>query len=1449
MLSDFHPVIQAWWQHYFAGAQPTPAQTRGWASIRAGRNTLIAAPTGSGKTLAAFLNALDVLQRDALEHGELPDETRVIYVSPLKALSADIHKNLAEPRREIRELAENLGFPAARITAAVRTGDTPQAARAAMLRKPPHILVTTPESLYLLLTSERSRDMLRTVRTVIVDEIHAMVESRRGSHLALSLERLQHIVTAPLQRIGLSATQRPIEQVARFLVGNRDVECDIIDEGHIRALDIALELPGSPLEAVMAAEVWEEVYNRISELIDQHTTTLVFVNTRRMAERLAHNLTKRLGAAVIMTHHGSLAKEVRLDAEERLKTGKLKALVATASLELGIDIGHVDLVIQIGSPHRISTFLQRVGRSGHTVSGMPKGRLFPMSRDELVECAALLQCVRDGELDRIIMQEKPLDVLAQQIVAECASEEWGEAELFDAFRTAYPYRTLTKHDFDDVVKMLANGFATRRGRRAALIHFDAVNKRLTGRRGARLLALTSGGAIPEVADYRVVAEPGGIFVGTLNEDFAVESLAGDIVQLGNTSWRILRVQSGVVRVADAEGQPPSMPFWIGEAPSRSNELCEAVARLRTRAEPHLDDLNDGMEFLKQEYHLSGTAAAQIAAYLGESKRLLGTLPTLNTLVLERFFDESGGMQLILHAPFGGRVNRAWGLALRKKFCQSFNFELQAAATEEGILLSLGPQHSFPLEDVFRYVNPDGARDTLIQAVLDSPIFTSRWRWTATLSLAVPRNRGGKKIAPPLQRMLAEDLLTAAFPDAAACFENIEGEREVPDHPLVNQSIKDCLEEGMDLPRLQTILRAIVAGEIKCVSRDTPEPSPLSHELLNAKVYQFLDDAPLEERRAQAVYTRRALEPTNAGDMGALDAAAIERVRGEAWPDAYNVDELHDALLTAGFIRNKEAAAEWPPMFDQLVERGRAYVIADEFWCAVERVPELIAIMPGVSVEPSFHASVIPGTTDKVWSRADALREVVRSRLDVSGPVTESEVVSWLADSASPSDIELALIAVEHSGVILRGYFTAGETEREWCERRLLARIHSYTLNRLRSEIQPVAVADFMRFLFKWQRVGEDRQVIGVEGLAGVIEQLAGYEAASSSWESDILPARVKDYSPEQLDMLCLTGRVMWGRISKRNGEAKRGAVPVKSSPIAIAPRGELRSATNGDGDDVTSNAAQVMEALELRGASFFHELTQVTGLLPTQVEASLGELVARGKATADSFAGLRALLTPASKRPTLAFEGTPTRRQRRASIYSVESAGRWSLLNAMATPDDVDAIARRLLRRYGVVFRRLLDREVNLPTWRELAMAYRRLEARGEIRGGRFVAGMAGEQFALPGAVESMRSLRRNKGDADEWIVISAADPLNLLGTVSPEDRVSSIAGNRILYHNGVPIAAWVSGAVRELVKDHGLSEREIANALRRRQIAPPLRAYLRAPESRERWLKRRPPVSNESTD
>ena len=1411
-LQSFHPVTAEWFGQ--ALGEPTSAQRRGWSAIRDGRHTLIAAPTGSGKTLAAFLIALDDLLTDGFA-APLADAVRVVYVSPLKALSADIHKNLAEPRRGLRRVAEAHGLTAPAITAAVRTGDTPQHERASMLRTPPHILVTTPESLYLLLTAERSREMLRTVRTVIVDEIHAVIGGRRGAHLALSLERLQHVAEQPVQRIGLSATQKPIDEVARFLVGARSAPVEIVDEGHRRRMDLGLELPKSALEAVMSHEVWEEYYERLTDLIRAHRTTLVFVNTRRMAERVARHLSDRLGAEAVTAHHGSLSKEKRLDAEGRLKGGTLQALVATASLELGIDIGHVDLVCQIGSPHRIATILQRVGRSGHTISGTPKGRLFPVSRDDLVECAALLRAIRAGELDRIVSHDAPLDVLTQQVVAEAACTDYSEDDLFALVTRAWPYRDLPRADFDAVIAMAADGFATRRGRRAALVHRDEVNARVRSRRHARLLALTSGGAIPEVADYRVLLEPDDTFIGTLNEDFAIESMAGDVFQLGNLSWRVLQVGTGTVRVADAKGAPPNIPFWLGEAPGRSDELSGAVSDLRANVDRLLQVAEStpvAIDWLAGQAAISPDAAEQAIAYLAEGRQALGVLPTQDTLVLERFFDESGGMQLVLHAPFGSRINKAWGLALRKRFCRQFNFELQAAATEEGLLLSLGPQHSFPLADVFRYLHPATARDVLVQAFLDAPVFQTRWRWNTTISLAVPRNRAGRKVPPQLQRMLADDLMAAVFPDAAACLENIPGDRQIPDHPLVNQTVRDCLQEAMDFDGLTRVLERIHRGELRLIARDTPEPSPLCHELLNARPYAFLDDAPLEERRAHAVYTRRTGEP-GAAELGALDPAAIERVRSEQQPGPRDADELHDALVTVGLLPARDAELLAAGLFDTLVQSRRATLArsqnASSWWIAAERLPEILAVHPNAVLRPPIAAP--PSRAAKQWDRDAAIVELVRSRLTVTGPTTAAAIAAEM-DIAS-SDVEAALLGLESEGAVLRGHFDPQLDHPQWCDRALLARIHRYTLNRLRAEIEPVDAADFMRFLFAWQHLDTNGRLSGIDGLRALVALLDGFEAPAAAWERTILPARMDRYDPALLDLLCLTGEVGWARLSP-------AATSVGgTTPIAIFLREHAPGWLAGSFTDVPLSdvAARVWSTIEARGAMFSRDLASAVEVDDDALHTAVGELVAAGRLTADGFAGLRAIADPRGR-----ARGQGGR------------SGRWSAIERTNSGDEplsesgVEVQARALLARYGVVFRRLAARETNAAPWRVLARAYRRLEARGEIRGGRFVTGMSGEQFASPEAVERLREMRRTAPDG-RLVTISAADPLNLAGVLDSGERVRAITTHRLVYRDGVPLAALEGDYMRPLREIDPGAAADVASALVGRRMPAVTNGYVGA--------------------
>ncbi len=1300
-LSRFLPTVRAWFAEHLG--EPTAAQARAWAAIGRGENVLVAAPTGSGKTLAAFLPSVNGL----LARGDtLSDETRVLYVSPLRSLSNDIAKNLNQPLGAWRALDPTL--PEVRVL--VRSGDTPAAERTAMRKRPPHVFVTTPESLSILLTSFGGRDILRSVRTVIVDEVHAVLGSKRGSHLALALERLEALTTAhtgePLQRIGLSATQKPIEDVARFLVGEGR-KCTTIDEGHLRRLDLAIELPSSALETVCSHEVADEMHARIVELIAEHRSTLVFATTRKGAERMAAGLAKRMGAEHVACHHSSLSKERRLDAEQRLKRGELKALVATASLELGIDIGDLDLVVQVGATRSIATLLQRVGRAGHGVGRVPKGRLFPLTQDELVESAALLRAIRLGKLDRTPQPTAPLDILAQHIVAACVSEEWRTEDLFNLLRRAYPYRNLTREDFDATVALHLGG-------RSALLHRDGVGDRLLATKRARLPAITSGGAIPDRADYRVVLEPEGTVIGSLDEDFALESSVGDVFQLGNAAWRVVKLEAGTVRVADAGGAPPSLPFWFGEAPSRTEELSEEIAIVRANC------LTEG--WLEAECGVGEAAARQIRDYVAEALAVLGAIPTRRRLVLERFFDETGGMQLVLHAPFGGRINRALGLALRKRFCRSFGFELQAAANEEAIVLSLGPQHSFPLAEVFDYLHPNAARALLIQAVLPTPLFTTRWRWNATRALLLVRQQGGKRVPPALLRMRADDLLAAAFPAAVACGETLApGDIEIPDgHPLVDQTIEDCLNEAMDVEGFLEVLRGLQSGTIERVAIDTAVPSAFARGILTARPYAFLDDAPLEERRTQAVQMRRTLDRRTADTLGELDPAAVARVREEAWPDPHDAEEVHEALGWMGFATDAEAT-RWHEWLKTLHVAGRV-VLEGGCWYATEATREPV--------------------------------DVLRGRMEALGPVFADS-----ADARAEDFVEL-----ERRGVVLRVRL---EQREAWCDRRLLARILAYTLERLRKEIRPISAAEFLRGLAHWQHAAPGSHVEGAAGVLAVVRQLAGREVPAIAWERDILRARVDGYRRDWLDHLTLTGQVSFGRVF---GSA-RG--PVRSTPLTLVPRDEigdwLALAPPPSIEGLEWPAARVLKVLSRGGAMFQEELARVAGLLPSHFEAALCELLARGLVTNDSFAALRWLIAPASKRRTpLAF------------------AGRWSVFRRLPDgdsdpgPSDADRarfFARALLRRYGVVFRKLLERERPLAPWRDLARELRALELSGEVRGGRFVAGFSGEQFALPEALALLRRVRKEPAEAP--LSLAPTDPLRLDGVLTPPPPLFPLAAPR----------------------------------------------------------------------
>jgi ATP-dependent helicase Lhr and Lhr-like helicase len=1378
---ELHPAVAAWFRERFPDG-PTPAQEAAWPSIALGDHTLVAAPTGSGKTLAGFLMAINRLYL-AFARGQPVTGTRVVYVSPLKALAVDIAENLERPLAEIGAKARQLGLAAPDLTVGVRTGDTTASERAAMVRCPRTFVVTTPESLYLLVTATKSRATLQSVETVIVDEIHALARDKRGSHLCLTLERLTHVCAVPPARVGLSATQKPLEVVAALLVGTRtgpsgQPRCTVIDTGHRRALDVALELPDGELEAMTSAAQMDNVLDRIAEHVTGHRTTIVFVNTRRLAERLAHELGERLGEDVVAAHHGSLSKDRRLRVESRLRAGELKALVATASLELGIDIGPVELVCQIGSPRSIATFLQRVGRSNHTRTGTPRGRLYPLTRDELVECTALLAAVRAGRLDAVEPPVAPLDILAQQIIAETAAEEWKVDDLYALVTTAHPYRSLTRAAFDEVLTLVGDGIETGRGTRAAYVHHDKVNGELRGRKGARLAAVTSGGAIPELGDFRVIAEPEETLIGSVNEDWATESMAGDVFLLGTHHWQIRQVTGSEVRVVDAGDKHPTIPFWRGEAPARTVELSEEVAGLRSVVERGVvdDDLTRAVDEIVALAGVERDAAAIIVTYLAAARAVLGVMPTQDDLVIERFFDESGGMQLVVHSPYGGRLNRALGYALRKKFCAGFNFELQASANDDAVVISLGPHHSFPLADVPRFLTSGTIRATLQQAILDQPIFQSRWRWNLNRGLIVLRFRGGRKVPPPFQRMQSDDLLAVVFPGAAACQENVVGPIEVPDHPLPRQAVHDCLTEALDCDGLVELWRRVEAGEVRFHFVDSTEPSLLAHEILTARPYAFLDDGEAIDRRTNAVSLRRGL-PVAIQEMGRVTEEAIDRVRAEIEPAPTTADELHDLLST---LLLSPCPPEWAELLDALQSRGRVASLVGEDgsrrWHTVEATPAVRALVEGVDVE---------GTTAE-----QAAAHVLRGHLEVASPVTHRALA--VRTGLPPGRVTIGLAILEAEGFAIQGRFSeqAVATDDdpasvEWSSRRLLARMHAYSRTQRRRRVEPVSAEQLMRFLVQWQHVTGATQHRNADGLARVIGQLQGYETAVGAWESQVLARRVRDYDPAWLDRLCHHGEVTWLRLRPPSPDDpdRRRAGATRTTPVSLVLRADLPwllAAHRGETSPplpACGAVAEVVEVLTQKGACFASELARATGRVLADIEAALWEGMARGLLVSDGFESVRAVAS--GRRQATATTSRRARLRTGGGLRPTETAGRWSLVPAAATDIDreelAEALADQLLERWGVVFYDLVAAEHPAVRWRDLQWALRRMEDRGLVAGGRFVRGFTGEQFALAQAAEALQAIRRTD-PTGRRVRLSGADPLNLTGVVLPGERVAARA-------------------------------------------------------------------------
>lgn len=1364
----FHPAVSRWFQRRFGEA--TAVQDAAWQSLNRQHPTLIVAPTGSGKTLAGFLTVINRLVEMALS-GDLDDRIRVVYVSPLRALSNDIERNLREPLSGILDELRAMGVACPEIRAQVRTGDTPQNERQKMRRRPPHILVTTPESLFIMLTADSGRAMLSRVETILVDEIHAIAGSKRGAHLALSLQRLTALASQQPLRVGLSATVKPLTKVAQWLTGDGD--CQLVDHGHRRQWDLAMELADEPLGSVLSNQAWEAIYDRLAELIEEHRTTLIFSNTRRLAERAARHLSERMGEGAVTAHHGSLSREHRLETEARLKSGELRAVVATASLELGIDVGHIDLVCQLGSPRAISALLQRVGRAGHRLDRLPKGRVWPLSRDDLVECAALLDSARQGYLDQLRFHDQPLDVLSQHIVS-MATQTIDIDALYQIVQQTWDYRELSRQDLMQVVDMLAGGYSNRRGRRLPWVEWDKVQNTLRSRRHVGSVVMMNAGAIPDHFDYDVWLMPEESFVGTLNEDFAFESLPGDIFQLGNQCYRILKVESGRVLVEDAAGAPPNIPFWFGEAPGRSDELSRAVSDLRADIQHIIESVPNVAEETAQRYELKAEASRQLVEYMQASYSALACLPTQNQVVIERFFDETDDYHLVIHSPFGARLNRAWGLSLRKRFCRRFNFELQAAAVDDAIILSLGSTHSFPLEEILTYLKAETVRDVLTQAVLDAPMFNARWRWNATTALAVLRMRHGKRIPAQFQRNDAEDLMALVFPDSLACLENISGEREVPEHPLVRQTLRDCLEDTMDIAGLESLLRRIENQSLQVRCLDLNGPSPLAREILTARPWAFLDDGAAEERRTLAVRQERHVDRAAAAALARPEEDAIEAVRRECIPVLNSPDDLHDALSRAGYIGSDEASrwggGQWQAWFQQLCRDLRASCLhradGQALWTASERAAELLLLWPESRLKPS-----LPDWALGMANNEEALCNMLLGRLQLLGAATEADIQQQL--NLPLGDVTIALTRLEREGALVR--ITAPTMGGElWCLRHLGARIRRLSREQRRGVSQPASPRVFLRMLLARHGLSDNDCLPDVDSTLHVLE---GWGAPINIWEQSLLATRMDDFGVSDLDLAMLSGGWAW-RIGRRDTAAL-----VSASPITLLGREHL--SLIGYQESAEESDHPVLNALRHQGALFMADLREHSRMLQPQLETSLRELAGASRVHADSWSALRQVVrSDAQKRRMERRIPAALRRRHQGGI------GRWSLLPPERRGEEsLFAWARILLRRYGVLFRLLLERETLAPPWSMLLRVLRRLEDQGEILGGRFVTGVSGEQYALPEAAAALKRLRKSPGGADVKLLHSY-DPLAWAAVVAGAPRLP-LANSHVLVLRGDTICGW----------------------------------------------------------
>jgi ATP-dependent Lhr-like helicase len=1398
-MPGFLPFVDRWFAEAFG--EPTEPQRRGWPAIASGRDTLIVAPTGSGKTLAAFLWALDHLHRLGLE-GRLEDRVYVVYVSPLRALNNDIEKNLKEPLAGIRAAAAAEGLRPPEVRMAVRTGDTLAAQRQAMTRRPPHVLITTPESLYILLTAERFRPALAGTRVVIVDEIHALMGGKRGAHLALSLERLQALVEAHApgarpQRIGCSATVSPVEEALAFLTGATARDPVAIDAGFSRELDLRVVAAVDDFLTAPSDTVWEASLQEIAELVQAHRTTLVFCQSRRAAERLARDLDDRIGEGRVAAHHGSLSRRGRLDAEHRLKQGELRALVATSSLELGIDIGAIDLVIQVQSSRSVATTLQRIGRAGHRLTQVSKGRIVVTKGEELLEAAAVVRSIRERRLDRIAVPQAPLDVLAQQIVAAVAAESIAVDELYGRFRQAAPYRGLGRDDFVAVVRSLAEPLpADVRGVTPRIL-WDRVNDRLHARRGSRLLALTSGGTIPDAGLYDVFVADTDLKVGTLDEEFVTESLPGDVFLLGSNAWRIVTVRAGRVLVEDGHGMSPTIPFWRGEHPARSWDLGLAVGRLRRDAAERLD-APDFAAWAAAECGADGRAAAALGAWLRKAGEVLDGVPDDQGIVVESFSDEMGGRHAMIHSVFGMRVNGAWGLALREKMRRLFGLQAEASHVDDGILMSFAPGQVPP--DPGRLptlVPPEELEALLGHALIGSPLFATRFRQAAVRALFIARTQGGQRVPAYLTRLKADALLEA-----------VGGQAEFP---VVAETLRECLHDAFDVPRLTRLLERLHDGEMWTRQVDAPLPSPFVYPLLLAWDWAYLDAGHAEERRSDAVVMRKAWSVAP-GPLRPDIVATVEAELGRTTPErrARDPNELAAVLDDLGDLDEDEIAdrvvAEPRRLLEALAGEGRV-----------------------TSITLGGRRAWIPATDRDLYAGLDGddgLERVALRALRTRGPLTAAGLaVRYGVGDEAVARVLDRLVA---RGLVRRGAYLEGAAGPQYVHVAVLDAIQRRQVHARRVPRPLAAPEQLSAALLRRHHLHPDHRLVGAPGVLAALELLQGEDIPVRVWEQALLPGRVEGYQREWLDRLGLGGEIVWTVFDVTGGDPRR------SGRVGVALRENLgwlrhRPASPPELDARTKN---VLLHLQLRGASFVQDLTRVTGLSTADTLATLWALFWAGLVSPDSFSVIVAGTGPPRSTPGAA---PPRRRRRRGQSRGVlpqlPLVGRWSAFGddePLGAEERDEARARLLLSRYGV-----LARELAGGDWSTLRHTLLRLEYGGEVARGYFVEGLSGEQYALADALRDLDAPARR---AEPHVLVNMVDPANLWGRLFalsrpdgtrvaaariPQSWLVFRAGRPVLLAEGhgrdlSPLAGWegvdLPGAVRALtaLADRPLPQRPV---------------------------------------